>query len=272
MTANLKKPSNRPSDVFLISALQFPHIATSSASKTAEYLSRLNLNVDGRHTHTQTHTSQNTYGEGSAMGKIHKEGRWEIPHLFWRDQPYSACIKCSRCRALGLRCEMHLWICLLDPRKQNFLKRLHFWSWILATNQTKALSMSPPRTVWKDDVILQVSLSAPWWQEALNAFTYQLNVKVMMPDLFRGALEESEFQDGSPSALVPHCMQLVPFVVLFSLAPQTSQDHHCAGSPAYLRICTFVHFQMFACFCSLFHSSTEKPWLQHRNETGLVIT
>lgn len=133
-------------------------------------------------------------------------------------------------------------------------------------------SCNKPKKTSNYDVILKVSLSAPWWQAALNTFTYQLNVKVMMPDLFRGALEDSEFQDSSPSALVPHCMQLVPFVVLFSLAPQTSQNHHCAGVQP---ICASAHLCISRCllvFVLFFIPQQKKPWLQHRNETGLVIT
>lgn len=76
----------------------------------------------------------------------------------------------------------------------------------------------------------------------------------MTPDLFRAALEYVSFQDGSPSALVLHCMQLVPFVVVFAPAPQTSWDHHCAGVQP---ICASAHLCISRCLLVfvLFHSS-----------------
>lgn len=146
MKADVKNLSDRPSEVFLISPLKFPHIWEMMAKQSIHHTKIWMLKGS-------THVAQNTYEGGSTMGNVHKEGRWEIPHLFQRDQSQRVCIKRRHDRQLGLRCGMHLWPCFLDHRKLGT-----FWrECILVLNSCNKTKQNlwlglPPRTEWEDGV------------------------------------------------------------------------------------------------------------------------
>lgn len=151
-----EKPSDRPSNVFLISALQFPLIwdltATSSASKTAEHLSHLNLNAEGWHTHISEHKWRRIrHGKRPQERKVRDSAPLSERSI----------IQCTHQMQLLQGARPQMWNASLAlfpwPQKTELFVETAF---SVLTNQTKPLTGSPPRTLRKDDV--SVSSKQSW--------------------------------------------------------------------------------------------------------------
>lgn len=153
---------------------------------------------------------------------------------------------------------------ILTPENDELSKEAAFLALnVPPTNPTKPLTGSLPRAVRNDDVsVLKVRSSALWWHPVPIAFTNTggRTLKWWCQTSSEELWSIFNSRMVSPSALVPHCMQLVPLVVLSAPAPQTSWDRHRAGVQP---VGASAHLRIFRCLLVFVLSFI--PWRGKKN-------
>lgn len=131
MKADVKNLSDRPSDVFLISALQFPHIWEMIAKQNIHHTKTWMLKGG-------THVAQNTYEGRIHHGKCPQRRKvGDSPPLSERSVTASN-EDTTGSSASDVECTSGP--VSLTTENSEFFKENAFWSWNFATNQNKTSS------------------------------------------------------------------------------------------------------------------------------------